>query len=132
MNPTQTTVFLTSTTTEITNSWEIDTVSLLFPTNAWFFLAQVTDVSASIQYGFRYYLGSSSAVAPTTIFYTRGPPSGAYHVLTSAAFLNWTNDVHQLHCDCKMRYVRLYTDFVPSSQDMMISLALMDPNSKVL
>ena len=29
-----------------------------------------------------------------------------------------------------MRYVRLYTDFVPYNEDMMISLALMDPNSK--
>ena len=77
-------------------------------------------------------LGSNSAVTPTTVFKTRSPSSGTFHALTSVASIIWTNDVFQSqHCNCKMRYVRLYTDFVPYNEDMMISLALMDdPNSK--
>ena len=88
-----------------------------------------TDVSASTQYGFRYILGSSSNVTPTIVFKSRGPSSGAFYKLTSAGVLQWTNDNFHSHCHCKMKYVRLYIDFVPSSKDMMISLALMDPNS---
>ena len=90
-----------------------------------------SNVSGKIQYGFRYKLGGSSAVAPTAVFKTRNPPSGTFHQLTSDAVLQWTNDNHYEHCDCKMRYVRLYTDFVPYNPDMMISLALMDSNSKM-
>ena len=88
------------------------------------------DVSANTQYGFRYKLGSSSAVTPTIVFKSRSPPSGTLHALTSDAVFLWTNDYASSHCSCKMRYVRLYTDFVPYNQDMMISLAFMDSESK--
>ena len=108
------------------------TADTLFQLNTWFFLAQGTDVSASTQYGFRYMLEGSSALTPTTVFKIRSPSTGTFHALTSAASIIWTNDVFQSHCNCKMRYVRLYTDFVPYNEDMMISLALMDdPNSKI-
>ena len=89
-----------------------------------------TDVSENIQYGFRYKLGGNSAVAPTAVFKTRSPSSGTFYTLTSVAVLQWTNDNFHSHCNCKMRYLRLYTDFVPYNQDMMISLALMELNSK--
>ena len=75
-------------------------------------------------------LGSSSAITPTIVFKPRNPPSGTFHALTSAAVLTWTHDIFHSHCGCIMRYVRLYTDFVPYNEDMMISLALMDPGSK--
>ena len=76
-------------------------------------------------------LGSSSAIMPTIVFKTRNPSSGTYYALTSAAVFKWTNDDdYYTHCNCKMKYVRVYTDYVPYNQDMMINLALMDPNSK--
>ena len=89
-----------------------------------------TDVSANTQYGFRYTLGSSYIAPPTAVFKTRNPSSGTFHELTSEAVIKWTNDNYNEHCDCKMQYLRLYTDFVPYNQDMMISLALMDRDSK--
>ena len=72
----------------------------------------------------------SSAVMPTTVFKTRNPDSGTFHALTSVAVLTWTNDDYDTHCNCKMKYVRVYTNYVPYNQDMMINLALMDSNSK--
>ena len=75
-------------------------------------------------------LSATSATAPTIVFKTRGPSSGTFYALTSAGVLYWTNDpVMYHHCSCKMRYVRLYTDFVPYNLDMMINLALMNPDS---
>ena len=75
-------------------------------------------------------LGSSHAVMPTDVFKSRSPSSGSFHALTSAAVFQWTRDNHYSHCCCKMQYVRIYTDFVPYNKDMMISLALMDKDSK--
>ena len=75
-------------------------------------------------------LGGSSAVAPTAVFKTRSPLSETFHALTSAGVLQWTNDNYAQHCNCKLRYLRLYTDFVPYNEDMMISLTLMDPVNK--
>ena len=75
-------------------------------------------------------LGSSSAVTPTIVFKTRNLyQEETFHALTSAAVFQWTHDNFHLHCNCNMRYVRVYTDFVPYNEDMMISLALMDSNS---
>ena len=98
----------------------------MFPLDSWTFIALGTDVLAGIQYGFRYRLGSSSAVTPTIIFKTR---PGTFYALTSAATFMWTKDSHTSHCNCNMRYVRVYTDYIPYNQDMMISLALMNPDS---
>ena len=72
----------------------------------------------------------NSAIATTAVFKTRTSSSGTFYELTSAAVFQWTKGDHYEHCNCKMRYVRLYIDFVPYNEDMMISLALMDPNSK--
>ena len=103
----------------------------MLPLNTWVFLSLGIDVSENIQYGFRYVLGGTSAIAPTTVFKPRSPPTGdSFHALTSAGVIQWTNDNYAQHCNCKLRYLRLYTDFVPYNQDMMISLALMDPDSK--
>mgnify|MGYP006950859721 FL=1 len=73
--------------------------------------------------------GSSSVVAPKAVFHSRGPSVGNFYTFTSAATFQWTNDHYWGHCDCKMQYVRVYTDYVPYNEDMMISLALMNPAS---
>ena len=96
--------------------------------NTWIFVAQGVDVSANIQYGFRYVLGAGYSV--TKDFKTRTPTAGTFYELTSAATFQWTNTADAIDCICKMQYVRVYTDYVPYNEDMMINLALMNPNSK--
>ena len=90
-------------------------------------MAVGTDVTAGIQYGFRYRLGSSYSVISG--YTTRGSNNDAFHALTSAATFMWTKDYYTPHCNCNMQYVRVYTDFVPYNEDMMINLALMNPDS---
>ena len=99
----------------------------MFPLNSWTFIALGTDVTAGIQYGFRYRLENSYSV--TAVYNTRSSDDGAFYTLTSAATFMWTKDLHTSHCDCNMQYVRVYTDYIPYNQDMMISLALMNPDS---
>ena len=102
------------------------------PLNTWFFLAQGTDVLGRVQYDFLYTLEAGPPPPTLNEFNSRipAPALGDFHVLTSAAVVQWTNDPHLDQCNCKMRYVRLYTDFVPYNEDMMISLALMEQDSK--
>mgnify|MGYP001018494826 FL=1 len=95
--------------------------------SSWAFMAVGTDVSAGIQYGFRYRLENSYSVISG--YTTRSSNNDAFYALTSAATFMWTKDLHTPHCNCNMQYVRVYTNFVPYNQDMMISLALMNPTS---
>ena len=101
----------------------------MLPLNTWVFLSLGIDVSANKQYGFRYKLGALFSSPTTIVFKHRTPTSGNYYALTSAGVIQWTNDNYAKHCNCKMQYVRLYTDFVPYNEDMMINLALMNPDS---
>ena len=97
--------------------------------NTWIFVAQGVDASANIQYGFRYALGASYSVQKG--FKTRTPTSGNFYALTSAATFQWTkSNAYSQHCTCSMQYVRVYTDYIPYNEDMMINLALMNPDSK--
>ena len=98
--------------------------------NTWVFIAQGTDVSAGKQHGFRYVLGSDYTVEPTAIFKSRNAASGKFYSLTGAATFQWAKNVFTEHCNCRMQYVRVYTDHVPYNQDMMINLAGMNPPSK--
>ena len=95
--------------------------------NTWIFVAQGVDASANIQYGFRYVLGPNYSI--TKAFKTRTPTAGTFYALTSAATFQWTHDGQDDSCLCKMQYVRVYTDYVPYNEDMMINLALMNPDS---
>ena len=103
----------------------------MFPLNSWTFVALGTDVSARIQYGFRYRLENSYSVISE--YKTRNSDKGAFYSLTSVATVMWTKELTDTyHCNCKMQYVRVYTDYVPYNEDMMINLALMNPDSKNL
>ena len=102
--------------------------STYIPLNTWTFIAQGVDPSANIQYRFQCILGAGYSV--TKIFKTRTPTSGDIYALTSAATFQWTNDHKKQFCSCLMQYVRAYTDYIPYNKDMMISLALMNPDSK--
>ena len=98
--------------------------------NTWIFVAQGVDASANKQYGFRYVLGDSYSVKK--VFKTRNATSGDFYALTSAATFQWTHDGHMNDCKCKMQYVRVYTDYIPYNEDMMVNLALMNPDSNKL
>ena len=50
--------------------------------------------------------------------------------MTSTATFQWTNDEHMQDCKSRMQYVRVYIDYIPYNQDMMVSLALMNPESE--
>lgn len=65
----------------------------------------------------------------TRVFQSRGANGGSFYQLTPTATFYWTHDEYIDHCRCKMQYVRVYSDYVPYNEDMMINLALMNPDS---
>ena len=79
-----------------------------------------------------YTLGSTSSSPPTIIFKTQTIASGSFYQLTSTATFQWANDVFSYPCNCKMQYVRVYTDYFPSQQDQFVSLALMNTSSNCI
>ncbi len=81
-----------------------------------------------MQYGMRYYLDQSSYTAYPT-FQQRN--FGPVYQLSPSAMVSWGGtDTTYSSCNCYLQYVRVYLDWVADSQDKMIDLALMNPNSK--
>ena len=111
--------------------WENAPTMSKISLDKWTFIAQSVDVDSSTQYGFRYVLDAAAPAAPTSVLNSRSPSSGSFYKLYSNATVVYTNDPHGgSPCGCKMQYIRVYTDYFPSTQDQMISLALMNPISK--
>jgi hypothetical protein len=95
----------------------------MFPTGQWVFLALGTDSTANMQYGFRYYPQSTTQLI--AFFNTRTlPPS--YNITPSCTAF-WGGDTLYTTSGQTLQYVRLYVDYVPTSQDEMINLAIMQP-----
>ncbi len=93
----------------------------MFPTGQWVFLALGTDSTANMQYGFRYYPQSTTQLI--AFFNTRTlPPS--YNITPSCTAF-WGGDTFLTSPGQTLQYVRLYLDYVPTSQDEMINLAIM-------
>lgn len=90
-------------------------------------MASSIDVTASVQYGARYMLNDDYTVK--SVFKSRSASNGPFYPLTSEATFYWTRDQFVNHCICKMQYVRVYSDYVFYNEDMMKSLALMNPDS---
>ncbi len=94
----------------------------MFPTGQWVFLTLGTDSTANMQYGFRYYPQSTTNL--TAFFDTRTLPSPSYNITPSCTAF-WGGDNLYTSPGQTLQYVRLYIDYVPTSQDEMINLAIM-------
>jgi len=96
----------------------------MFPTGQWVFLALGADSTANMLYGFRYYPQSTTQI--TAFFNTGTIPCQSYNVTPSCTAF-WGGDNFNTSPGQTLQYVRLYLDYVPTSQDEMINLALMQP-----
>jgi hypothetical protein len=95
----------------------------MFPTGQWIFLALGTDSLTNTQYGFRYYPQSTSQ---QTVFFNTRTVSPSYNATPSCTAF-WGGDTFTSGYGQTLQYVRIYLDYVPSSQDQMINLAIMLP-----
>jgi hypothetical protein len=96
----------------------------MIPTGQWAFLALGTDSTSNTQYGFRYYPQSTTQL--TLVFKTRTFPCSPYSISPSCTAF-WGGDNLYVSPGQTLQYVRLYIDYVPTSQDEMINLAIMQP-----
>ena len=75
-----------------------------------------------------YYIDQSSY---TAYFVFRPRNDGLLYQLSPSALVTWGGkDPFYSSCSCYLQYVRMYLDWVADSQDKMIDIALMNPNSK--
>ena len=96
----------------------------MFPSGQWIFLAQGTDSTKNMQYGFRYY--PQSTAQQTIVYLTRTLSDVSYNVTPSCTAF-WGGDTFHASAGQTLQFVRLYIDYVPTSQDQMINLAMMKP-----
>ncbi len=94
----------------------------MFPTGEWVFLALGTDSTANMEYGFRYYPQSTTNL--TAFFNTRTLSSPSYNITPSCTAF-WGGDTFYNSPGQTLQYVRVYIDYVPTSLDQMINLAMM-------
>ena len=57
---------------------------------------------------------------------------GVYNLLPSTVVQWGGKDRKYNSCSCTMQYVRFYVNYAPNTEDQMINLALMNPQSKTL
>ncbi len=101
----------------------------MFPTRQWVFLALGTDSTVDMQYGFRYYPQSTTEL--TAFFNTRIIKYPTYNVTPSCTAF-WGGDNFITTSGQTLQYVRLYLDYVPTSQDEMINLAIMQQGGMLI
>jgi len=90
------------------------------------FISLAIDNSLNTQYGFQYGLWGSAFQK----FATSTPPSGSLYTISPSTSIYWGGDSANYICNCIIQYVRFYIDYAASSNDEMINLALMNPQSK--
>lgn len=90
-------------------------------------MALGTDSTTRMQYGFRY--NPQEVTSPTIIFKTRNLSAASYNVTPSCTVF-WGGDTIRKGFGETLQYVRLYLDYVPSSEDQMLNLAMMKPGGK--
>ncbi len=101
----------------------------MFPIGGWVFLALGADTTQDMQYGFRYYPQST---AEQTIFYnTRTVPGASYNITPSCTAF-WGGDSFGSSLGQTLQFVRIYIDYVPTSQDQMLNLAIMTPGGTII
>ena len=84
-------------------------------------MALGTDSTTRTQYGFRY---SSESANP--FINTRTLSAASYNV-TPACIAFWGGDTLLGSYGQTLQFVRMYIDYVPTSQDQMLNLAMMKP-----
>ena len=95
--------------------------------NQWIFISFFADQTSNQQFGFRYYLLPSTTSAQIT--YNSRTVSGTYQLIPSAKIFWGGKDNYYGNCYCYQQYVRLYWDYLADTEDKMINLALMSPDS---
>ena len=96
--------------------------------NQWIFISYFADHTTNQQFGFRYYLLPSTTSGQVT--YKSRTVDGTYQLNLSATIC-WGGKVNPYgNCHCYIQYVRLYWDYLADTQDKLINLALMSPDSK--
>jgi len=93
--------------------------------NQWIFISYFADQTTNQHFGFRYYLSSLSV----TIKYDSLTLAGTYQLLPSAKIFWGGKDNVLGNCYCYQQYVRLYWDYLADTEDKMINLASMSPDS---
>jgi hypothetical protein len=109
------------------------------PIGNWIFFCTSVDATAGINYGFRYYLNSSS----TTYYNYFGTRSDSFYALTYAnaqinvgGYANINVNFPKIYlpqnfatCGCMLQYFRFFIDYAPNTADQMLNLAMMTANS---
>lgn len=96
--------------------------------NQWIFISFFVDKAAYRQIGFRYYLLPSSNSVQIT-YKQQTMPSSPYQLKPSATIFWGGRDNYEMNCYCYVQFVRLYWDYLADTQEKMINLALMSPDS---
>ena len=101
---------------------------VLFPANEWVFISIFIDNMQNTAYKFRYDIDDTST--PPN-FESKSAVGGSFYSIDGSSTFYWGGDEPDTYdyCDCEMRYVRLYLNYVARSQDEMVNLAIMDPSS---
>ena len=94
--------------------------------NQWTFLSFFTDQTTNKQFGFRYYLTTTAQIT-----FRQQTVGGTIYQLNPSATIFWGGkDNYYGNCYCYIQYVRMYWDYLADTQDKLINLALMSPDSK--
>ena len=94
--------------------------------NQWIFLSFFTDQTTNKQFGFRYYLTTTAQIT-----FRQQTVGGTIYQLNPSATIFWGGkDNYYGNCYCYIQYVRMYWDYLADTQDKLINLALMSPDSK--
>eukprot|EP00331_Platyophrya_macrostoma_P031937 CAMPEP_0176438462 /NCGR_PEP_ID=MMETSP0127-20121128/19299_1 /TAXON_ID=938130 /ORGANISM="Platyophrya macrostoma, Strain WH" /LENGTH=335 /DNA_ID=CAMNT_0017822419 /DNA_START=247 /DNA_END=1255 /DNA_ORIENTATION=+ len=122
-------VATSASTTGTWTSWEGTSGNTMLPFNEWVFLSLAIDSTTNTQYGFRY--DPSSSYTISSYFSSLNVNPATLYSITPATYVYWGGDTNSYICNCAIQYVRFYIDYAASSQDEMINLALMNPDSRL-
>ena len=96
----------------------------MFPPNTWVFVAQSADARINKQYGIRYYPKNPADV---TVFFQERQLAGQCYDVTSTCTVYWGGDLASTSHSQSVQYVRLYLDYVPTTEAEMLNLAISYP-----
>ena len=94
-----------------------------------FYLFQI-DVSANIQYGFRYRFSDHNVSMNEQ--QRSGSPYNFYAIDPTAKVYWGAENIYTTGCNCMLQYVRGYLNYLALTTDEQISLALMTESGKLI
>ncbi len=106
----------------------------MVPLGNWMFFCTAVDSVVTMNYGFRYYTNTDLTTfqhfgTRSDNFYTLNYPSAQIN-LGGIADPYYTNTGTFANCYCTLQYFRFFMDYVPTTPDQMLNLAMMNPSSK--